>query len=99
MNNLFLLILAMALVTYIPRMLPMVLLKDIQLPTLLNRFLKFIPYAALGALIFPGIISSTGNISSAIAGGVVAIALALYNVNLMLIVLGGITGAFIWGMF
>ncbi|NLK73153.1 MAG: AzlD domain-containing protein, partial [Clostridiales bacterium] len=66
----FLLLVFMLLVTYIPRMLPLVLLRDIKLHPFLDRFLKFIPPAVLGALIFPGILTSTGNLASAIAGGI-----------------------------
>ncbi|MCK8818020.1 AzlD domain-containing protein [Natroniella sulfidigena] len=93
--NLFYLILGMTAVTYIPRALPMVLLKELNLPPFLNRFLEFIPYAALGALIFPGILSSTGSLLSAILGGIIAIIIALIAPNLLLIVIGGIVGAFI----
>jgi branched-subunit amino acid transport protein len=71
-EQLWMLVLAMGLVTYGPRMLPMVFLNNMRLPPLLNAFLQYVPYAALGALIFPGIISSTGNIGSALAGGAVS---------------------------
>ncbi|WP_408956444.1 AzlD domain-containing protein [Natroniella sp. ANB-PHB2] len=93
--NLVNLVLAMAVVTYLPRALPMALLKELDLPPFLNRFLKFIPYAALGALIFPGILYSTGSSLSAILGGLVAVILALVAPHLLLVVIGGIIGAFI----
>lgn len=93
---LLLVVIGMGLVTYIPRMLPMVLLQDITLPPFLNRFLKFIPYAAIGALIFPGILSSTGSTASAVAGGLVSAALAYFRLNLVLVVLGGIAGTYLW---
>ncbi|WP_018133159.1 AzlD domain-containing protein [Effusibacillus pohliae] len=93
-DSLWLLVLGMGAVTYIPRMLPMVTLENIQLPPFWNRFLRFVPFAALSALIFPGILSSTGNMKSALAGGVIAVLLALLRVNLVLIVLGGILAAF-----
>lgn len=96
MNNMFLLIIGMAIVTYIPRMLPMLLLSEIELPTFLKRFLKFIPYTALSALIFPEILYSTDSLQSAIFGGIIAIILALFNTNLLLIVLSGISGVFLW---
>lgn len=99
MDNLLLLVIAMGLVTYLPRMLPMVLLNNIQLPPLLNSFFQFIPFAALGALIFPGILTSTGSMSSAIAGSVVAIVMAYFRMNLMLVVMGGILGVLMWEMF
>ena len=91
-----LLVLAMGLVTYIPRMIPMVLLSGSKLPPRLKTFLGFIPYAALGALIFPGILSSTGDTPSAVCGLVVAVGLALARLNVMLVVVGGIAAVYIY---
>lgn len=97
-NNLWLLVLLMGLVTYLPRMLPLTCLNDIRLPRFLNAFLRFVPFAALGALIFPGIIYSTGSIYSALIGGIVSVLLALWRVNITIVVFGGILGAFLGGM-
>ena len=96
--KLWYLVLLLALVTYIPRMLPMVLLKDINLHPRIRFFLELIPVTALTALIFPSILYSTGDYKSALAGSVVAIILAFLNANLMLVVFGGILGVFLWGM-
>lgn len=99
MNHLWLLILGMGIVTYLPRMIPMVLLQNVTLNPFLNRFLKFIPFAALGALIFPGVLESTGSISSAFAGMVVSMFLALLRMNIVLVVIGGIAGVFVWELY
>ncbi|SFG66083.1 Branched-chain amino acid transport protein [Desulfotomaculum arcticum] len=99
MDNLLLLVIGMGVVTYIPRMLPMVLLQNIQLPPFWKRFLRYIPYSAIGALIFPGILSSTSSTGSAVAGGIVAVILAYLKVNLIVVVFGGILGAFCWELF
>lgn len=98
--NLLYLVLAMAVVTYIPRMLPMVLLQNVRLPQSIKRFLLFIPYAALGALIFPGVLTSTGtgHMDAAIAGCIAAIFLAWLEVNLVFVISGGLTGAFLLGI-
>ncbi len=56
--NFILLIALMTLVTYIPRLLPFVIIKKSKIPEKLSEFLSFIPYAALGALILPGGINS-----------------------------------------
>lgn len=95
--NLINLVIAMAIVTYIPRMLPLVLLQNIILPDYINRFMKFIPYAALGALIFPSVLTSTGasHPGSAIVGCFISILLAWLEINLIFVITGGITGAFI----
>ncbi len=96
--KLWYLVLLLALVTYIPRMLPMVLLKDIHLPPRMRAFLELIPIAALTALIFPSILYATGDYKSALAGAAVAIILAFLKANLMLVVFGSILGVFLWGI-
>jgi len=93
--SLFLLVLAMAFVTYIPRLVPLLWLRDIKLPPFLKRFLLFTPYAVLASLIFPGILQATTSLTSALAGGVVAATLAFLRVNLMLVVIGGIVGVYL----
>lgn len=99
MDNLLLLVIGMGAVTYIPRMLPMVLLQNIQLPPFWRRFLSYIPYSAIGALIFPGILTSTSSTGSAVTGGIIAVILAYLKVNLILVVFGGILGALLWQLF
>lgn len=98
MDNLWLLVLFMGVVTFVPRMLPLTFLNNIRLPRFLNSFLRFIPFAALGALIFPGILSSTGNINSALVGGMASLLLAFWRVNITLVVFGGILGAYLGGV-
>jgi branched-subunit amino acid transport protein len=93
------LVFAMALVTYIPRMIPMVLLNGVKLPTRLKTFLDFIPFAALGALIFPGVLSSTGDTTSAIFGLVAVVALSLAKLNVMFVVTGGIAAVYLYQLF
>ncbi|MEG1633216.1 MAG: AzlD domain-containing protein [Oscillospiraceae bacterium] len=51
-----LLILGMALVTYIPRALPAVVMDKLHLGAKVEKFLGLIPYTAMAALIFPGIL-------------------------------------------
>ncbi|AGB41086.1 putative membrane protein [Halobacteroides halobius DSM 5150] len=96
MSYLILLIVAMGIVTYLPRMIPLALLKNIKLPPFLKRVLEFIPFAALSALIFPGILNSTNSQTSAIVGGLISVLLALFEVHLLLIVGGGILGVYLW---
>lgn len=98
--NLIYLVCAMALVTYIPRMLPMVLLQNVNLPSYVKQFMKLIPYAALGALIFPGVLSSTGanHMEPAIVGCSMAILLAWLETNLIIVVAGGIAGAVVMNL-
>lgn len=81
---------AMGLVTYVPRMAPMVALDAEKLPARAVRMLKNIPYAALGALIFPGILSINDNIIYGIIGGLVAVGAACLKLHLVLVVLSSI---------
>ena len=76
--NVFLLIILMMLVTYIPRMLPSFLVDKIKPSKKLKKFLELIPYAAMTALIFPAILSvDTTRPYIGIIGGAVAILLSL----------------------
>ncbi|MDA3791814.1 MAG: AzlD domain-containing protein [Desulfobacula sp.] len=70
MNNLILIILGMAAVTYIPRLLPFLLLSNKQIPKRLDAFLKCIPVAAIGALIIPGVFSATPDMPMAAISGI-----------------------------
>lgn len=49
------LILGMALVTYLPRLIPLVYISKKSVSEFWKRFLDCIPYTALGALIIPGV--------------------------------------------
>lgn len=93
--NYWLLIIAMGAVTYIPRMIPMLFLRDIEPSRFVKRFLNYIPYAALTTLIFPGILYSTNDLISALIGGIVSIITAFYKDNLLLIVFTGIITALV----
>ncbi|QGG49424.1 AzlD domain-containing protein [Heliorestis convoluta] len=96
MNNLLLLVIAMALVTYLPRLLPFLVIKEKKLPPFWNSFLKYIPVAVIGALIFPGILTSTGQFASALFGGLIAFLLAWRQSNVIVVVFGAIVGVFLW---
>ncbi|MGM0414236.1 MAG: AzlD domain-containing protein [Bacillota bacterium] len=88
-------IIGMALVTYIPRMFPLVILSDLELTSFWRRFLYYIPPAALSALIFPGILNATDSSSIAITGGFVAAIMAYLKFNLLTIVLSAIVTVFL----
>ena len=50
-------IMGMALVTYLPRMLPSVVMDKATISPKVEKFLRMIPYTAMAALIFPGIVN------------------------------------------
>lgn len=56
-------IIGMAIVTYIPRFLPLMILTKFEMPPLIKTWLSFVPVAVLSALLFPGIfLSEQGNV-------------------------------------
>ncbi len=54
----WLLFLGMALVTYLPRFLPLFILSRIKIPRLLITWLGYVPVAVLSALVVPGVLLS-----------------------------------------
>ena len=88
----FLLIIGgMALVTFIPRFLPAVVLQSVSLPKWLRSWLDTIPYAALGALIFPGILEvAPERPEVGLAGGLAAALLAWFELHIIWIMAGAI---------
>ena len=74
MNNVYIYILVMAGVTYLIRMLPLVLfMKEITSP-FIKSFLYYVPYACLAAMTFPAILTAT---SAGIISGAAALIVAL----------------------
>lgn len=92
----FVIIIGMSLVTMIPRIIPAYIVDRIHFPDWLNRWLNAIPYAALGALIYPGILSVRPEQPHiGIIGGLVAIVLAYIGLNVILVVVGAIAAVFV----
>ena len=90
-DNYWWIVIGMALVTFIPRLLPMLLLKDLSLPWWLKEWLSFVPYAALGALIFPGILTVIpGKPWVGLAAGGVAVILALVQKQILIVIAGAV---------
>ena len=58
--DLLLCILGMALVTLIPRVMPVTLLAGRELPPLLTRWLSFVPVSVLAALVAPDLLLADG---------------------------------------
>ncbi|PYZ97428.1 branched-chain amino acid transporter [Alteribacter lacisalsi] len=79
-------IVAMGLVTYIPRLLPLVMLNTENWPAWARRMLTRVPYAVLGALILPGILTVGDNVWFAVASGGTAAVLAYFGAPLIVVV-------------
>lgn len=61
--NLWILILGMAIVTYLPRMLPMLVLSKRTIPKKLTKWMSFIPVSIFSALIFSDIFFWAGDLT------------------------------------
>ena len=98
LNKALFAVLIMALVTYIPRSLPIVVFRREIKSSYIKSFLKYVPYAVLGALTFPDIFSSTGNLVSAICGTLVALWLSYREKSLVVVASCAILTVYITGL-
>ncbi|MFS0752267.1 AzlD domain-containing protein [Oceanobacillus sp. 1P07AA] len=89
-------ILGMFIVTMLPRLIPVFIVEKVQFRPWVNRWLLAIPYAALGALIFPGVLSVVPDRPFVgLLGGIIAILLSLIGLNVVFVVIGSILSVFI----
>lgn len=89
----------MAGVTYLVRMIPFNFFRKQIKSRFFRSFLYYIPYAVLSAMTVPAIFYSTGSMATAIAGTVVAVVLAYFNLPLIVVALAAAAAAFIAGIF
>ena len=94
-TNIFWLIFGMMLVTYIPRALPSVLIGRLKFSPKFEKFLNLIPYTAMSALIFPGVITVDPNPLIGVIGGATAFILAWKKYPIMTCVLAAIAADFL----
>lgn len=89
--DIILLLLGMSLATYIPRMLPAAFIDKFSFGGRVEKFLRLIPYTAMAALIYPGILGvDADHFWIGIVGGAVAAIIAAFRLPMVLAVLGAI---------
>lgn len=88
----------MALVTYIPRVLPVTLFRKQIKSRFIRSFLDYMPYAVLGALTFPDVFFSTGHLYSAAGGTLVAVWLGWKGKSLVVVALAAILTVYVLEM-
>ncbi len=75
-------IITIAAVTYLIRVIPLLLLKKPIQNRFFRSFLYYAPYVTLAALTFPAILSATGSFLPSLIGFVVAVVAALLSLPL-----------------
>lgn len=90
---------AMAGVTYAVRMIPFAAVRGKIKSVYIQSFLYYVPYAVLGAMTFPYIFYSTGNIPAAVIATVVAFAVSFMRCSLLTVALASAVVAFVTGLF
>lgn len=88
----------MALVTYIPRVLPVTVFRKQIKSRFIRSFLDCMPYAVLGALTFPDVFFSTGHLYSAAGGTLVAVWLGWKGKSLVVVALAAILTVYVLEM-
>ena len=92
-------VLIMALVTYIPRALPLTLFSRQIKSKYIRSFLYYVPYAVLASLTFPSIFYCTENLTAAIVGTAVALVLSYFEQSLVVVAIAAVLSMFIVNLF
>ena len=94
-TRLLLYIAVMAGVTYLVRMLPLLVFRRKIKSQFMQSFLYYVPYAVLGAMTIPAVFYATGNVISASVGLAAAFILAFFGRSLLIVALTASGAAFI----
>jgi len=93
-------IIGMSIVTYLPRMIPLVILSKFNIPPLWMKWLNYIPVAVLSALLAPILLISDGKLALSsdnkpLLASIPCFLVAAKTKNLFLTVLVGIVSMFL----
>lgn len=88
-------LLVMAGVTYLIRMLPMILFKEKIKNRFVLSFLYYVPYAVLSAMVVPAIFYASGNIVAAAIGFAVAVVVAFFGKGLVTVAICACVSVFL----
>lgn len=86
---------AMAITTYLIRMLPLTFFRKPIKSLYFRSFLHYVPYACLTAMTFPSILSSTESILSGAAALVTAVFLAYRGKSLIVVAIASSVAVFV----
>ena len=100
--SIYLYIAAMALTTYLIRMLPLTIFRKPIKSRFLRSFLYYVPYACLTAMTFPAILTSAGTLAAGMGALAVAVVLAYFGKSLVVVALSSSAAVFVinllWGL-
>lgn len=83
--KIYMYILIMAVVTYLIRAVPLILMKKKIENRFIKSFLYYVPYTCLSAMTVPAIFFATSNVYTAIVGFVTALILAIRDKSLVVV--------------
>lgn len=95
MPNYVIYLFVMAGITYLIRMVPLVLVKKKIKNKYILSFLYYIPYAVLSVMTFPAIFYSTASVISAVVGTVIALIVAFMNKSMVIVAALSSLGVFV----
>ncbi len=90
---------AMALTTYLIRMIPFAAFNRKIRSPFVRSFLHYVPYAVLGAMTLPSILYSTGSLVTGAVGFGVALYLSYKRRPLLLVAVAACAAALVCGLF
>ena len=93
--NIYVYIAAMAITTYLIRMLPLTIFRKPIKSRFLRSFLYYVPYACLTAMTFPSILSSAGSLVAGIAALAAAVLLSYLGKSLVVVALSSSAVVFV----
>ncbi|MFW6022543.1 MAG: AzlD domain-containing protein [Bacillota bacterium] len=103
-TEILILITGMALVTYIPRVLPLLILSKLDIPGVIIRWLKYIPAAILAALLAPNLFMIDGEIAVNLKNvnllaSIPTFVVAFYKKNIFMTIIVGVLSVIILKLF
>ena len=93
--SIYLYIAAMALTTYLIRLLPLTIFRKPIKSRFLRSFLYYVPYACRTAMTFPAILTSAGTLAAGIGALAVAVVLAYFGKSLVVVALSSSAAVFV----
>ena len=93
--SIYIYIIAMAVTTYLIRMLPLTVFRKPIESRFVRSFLHYVPYACLTAMTFPAILTSTESVLSGAAALIAAVVLAFRGKSLLVVSVASCCAVFV----